>query len=170
MHDYPPRRSCFGQSQRGLCAAIVCAAAFAWAPACLAQKEVAPFAPSHQIAARIHWIQFHMISGRIVASSPMVVPRTTVPPSTSHVGGRKEHLSIEISAAVASLQYDLVTADEHLQITVEDGNQVSLRHSRSKEPQFEFEFQQRPDEPLRITLDDGDVKQSWQADGFWQLS
>jgi hypothetical protein len=130
--------------------------------------EPASIEPSPSIATRIRWVQFHMVSGRVIATSPMVVQRMLVPTSTNQRGGRREVLSIEINSGIASLQYDLVAQGERLQIAVTGGNQLSISHGRSTEG-YQLEYRQLPDGPVELTIDSNGQKRVWKADGYWQI-
>lgn len=129
--------------------------------------ELPAIEPSAAIAARIRWIQFHMVSGRVMASSGLVVPKMIVP-STNARTNRRELLSIEINNPLTGLQYDLSTPSEQFQILVAHPHQLSIRRTRPAE-KYSIQFQQHPNQPVLLTLEQGGEKHSWQAQGFWQL-
>ncbi len=161
----PYRRAYFrGLIGCGLFVAALSGTASVWAQ----DAEPAPIELSPHIAARIHWIHYHMVSGRIVATSPMVVPRMNVR-STSSQRGRREDLTIEISAGLPGLRYDMTGTDERLQIALVAGNQLSIQHSHAGD-NWVFSYEQRPDGAIVMSLDEGGTKRTWQAGGFWQLS
>jgi hypothetical protein len=123
--------------------------------------------PSPSIATRIRWVQFHLISGRITATSPMVVPT-----STNQRGGRREMLSIEINGGIAGLQYDLVVPNERLQIVVTGGNQLSISHSRTGGTPLgdsRLEYRQAVEGPVEFSFESAGVERTWKASGFWQI-
>jgi hypothetical protein len=122
---------------------------------------------SAAIAARMHWIHFNMVSGRVVATSNLTVQRMLVQ-SPGRRSRRRESLSIEINGGVCGMQYDAVAADEQLRISLSGGNQLAIRRTRPGE-QYALEFQQRPDKPLALRVDRSGDKKSVQADGFWQM-
>jgi hypothetical protein len=147
---------------------LLCAALMG-APRALAQDSgPAPIELSPHIAARIHWIQYHMLSGRVVATSPMVVPRMNVRSTSSQRGGRREDLTLEISAGLPGLRYDMTGADERLQIALVGGNQLSIQHSHATE-QRTFSYEQRAEGAVLMSLEEVGVKRTWQAGGVWQL-
>jgi hypothetical protein len=123
--------------------------------------------PSPNMAARIRWVQFHMLSGRVVASSPMVVPRTIVPMSSRTRPGRREALSIEINYGVVNLQYELATTTDRLEIAITQGDRIVLRHTRGEA--YLLEYQQPPNEPLTLLLRKDGVARTWKTAGFWHL-
>ena len=128
--------------------------------------------PSPSIATRIRWVQFHMISGHITATSPMVVQRMLVPTSTNQRGGRREVLSIEINGGIAGLQYDLVVPNERLQIVVIGGNQLSISHSRTGGTPLgdsRLEYRQGIEGPVELSFETDGEKRTWKANGFWQI-
>ncbi len=129
--------------------------------------DLAPIEPSPSIAARIHWIQFNMVSGRVMASSSHVVPMMTVPVTTARTN-RREQLSIEINNPLSRMQYALVAPNEQFQLSLTNGNQLSIRRTHSS-GKYVLDYQQRADQPVVLTLEQNGVKQSWRAGGFWQL-
>ncbi|MEX2113290.1 MAG: hypothetical protein WD845_08900 [Pirellulales bacterium] len=130
-------------------------------------KQLTPPGISPAIAARIHWIQFAMVSGRVVASSNLSVPKMLVQ-SPGRRTQRRESLGIEINGGSCSMEYLLVAPLEALRIDVLDGSTLSIRRTRSMDG-YTLDFQQRPDRPLLLALEEGAVKRQWQAQGLWHL-
>jgi hypothetical protein len=146
-------------------------AAFTWLAACTARaedKQPAPPAISPAIAARIHWIDFSMVSGRIVASSNLSVPKMLVQ-SPGRRTNRRESLGIEINGGACSMEYVLASPTESLRIAVTDGNTLAVRRMITADERYELSFEQRPDSPLTLAIERGGQKQQWQAPGLWRL-
>ncbi len=141
---------------------ILCAS-----PALGDDNDLAPPAISPTIAARIHWIRFTMVSGRVAAASSQSVPKMLVQ-SPGRRTNRRESLGIEINGGSCSLEYLLVSPLDALRIEVMDGSTLSIRRTRSTNG-YTLEFQQRPDRPLLLTLQEEDAKHQWQAHGLWHL-
>ena len=126
-----------------------------------------PIEASPAITTRMHWIACSMLSGRIVATSEVSVPRMLVQ-SSGRRQQKRESLSMEISGGVCQMQYDYVAADDRLQLVLSAGSQLLLNRTRPAE-RYLLKFQQRTERPLVLTIEQGDSKQTWEADGFWQL-
>jgi len=122
---------------------------------------------SAAIAGRMHWIHFHMVSGRIVGTSSLSVPKMFVQ-SSGRRAGPQEVLTLEINSGVCGMQYDANSPAEQIHVALVSGNQLSVRRARPGQ-KYLLEFDQRPDQPLKLSLEDGGEKRTWQADGFWQL-
>jgi hypothetical protein len=121
---------------------------------------------SPAIAARMHWITYHMVSGRVVASSGLSVPQMHVQ-SPGRRTRRRETLSIEINGGLCAIEYDLSAPDDELKISLV-GDRLSIRRTRAGD-RYTLDFQQRPDRPLSLVLEQADTKRATEADGFWQL-
>ena len=150
---------------------VLSLAAFTWLAACFARAEdklPAPPGISPAIAARIHWIDFSMVSGRIVASSNLSVPKMLVQ-SPGRRTNRRESLGIEINGGACGMEYLLVSPIETLRIVVTDGNTLTVRRMITAEERYELSFEQRPDLPLKLIIAKGDQKRQWQAQGLWRL-
>ncbi|MGD9724233.1 MAG: hypothetical protein AB7O59_23925 [Pirellulales bacterium] len=156
------RRSC-------LMPLVWCAAALLCTAQVARGDDAAPprLDASPAIAARLHWIQYHMISGRLAASSNLTVPKMLVQ-SPGRRTGRRETLAIEINAGICNMEYNSAAQDDQLRIEVTASNQISIRRHRPND-HYTLHFVQRPDQPLVLNIEQGDTKRRWQADGFWQL-
>ena len=128
--------------------------------------DVPAIEASPAVAVRVHWIQFNMVSGRIAATSSLSVQKMLV--QSGRRSNRRESLAIEINAGICGMEYHADADDDQLQIKVEGGNQVSVRRTRPGN-HYLLKFDQQPDQPLSMSLEQGDVKRQWEADGFWQL-
>jgi hypothetical protein len=82
---------------------------------------------------------------------------------------RRESLGIEINSGVCSMEYLLVSPVETLRIIVSDGNTLTVRRMIAGDNRYELSFEQRPDMPLTLVIEQGDQKQQWQAQGLWRL-
>jgi hypothetical protein len=145
-----------------LTALIACAGDALAQAAAPPEVEISP-----AISARMQWISFAMVSGRVTASSGLAVPQmqVNVPGRRSR---RRESLSIEINDGRCALQYDSAGPDESLRITLSGGDRLSIRRARAAD-RYVLEFQQRPAEPLSLVIDEQDAKRTLRAAGFWQL-
>lgn len=122
---------------------------------------------SAAIAGRMHWIHFHMVSGRILGTSSLSVPKMFVQ-SSGRRAGPQEVLTLEINGGVCGMQYDANSSAEQIHVALVGGNQLTVRRARPGQ-KYLLDFDQRPDQPLKLSLEDGAEKRTWQADGFWQL-
>jgi hypothetical protein len=133
------------------------------------QEAVIPLvAPSASRAAQLHWVQFTMMSGRIVGSSAYVGTNVRVPwAGPIH---RRERLEIDIApSGPPSLQYELLTPEEHLTVVLAHANELSIRRVRSVDNHYAVDFRQLPGEPLMLELEQAGAKRSWTAVSFWHL-
>ena len=126
-----------------------------------------PIEASPAIAARLHWIQYSMVSGRVATSSALSVSKMLVqtPGRRLH---RHETLSIEINGGVCGMQYTSGSPEDQLKIVLAGGNQLSIHRARPNDG-YELDFQQPADGPLSLVIEHDNSKRRWQADGFWQL-
>jgi hypothetical protein len=122
---------------------------------------------STAIATRMHWIGFHMISGRVVGSSNLTVPKTFVQ-SQSRRSRQRQTLSIEISAGVCGMQYDSLGADERLRITLSASDELQIERKRPND-RYALEFKQSADRPLVLVIEESETRRHYEASGFWRL-
>ncbi len=147
--------------------ALVAATVLAALPARAEDKGLQPLGISPAIAARIHWMQFNMVSGRVVASSNLSVPKMLVQ-SPGRRTQRRETLGIEINGGMCNLEYLLVSPTENLRINMTEGSTLTIRRTQS-DAGYALAFEQRPDRPLTLELEQDGVRRKWQAQGLWRL-
>ncbi|MBI3839096.1 MAG: hypothetical protein HY288_14340 [Planctomycetia bacterium] len=129
--------------------------------------DLPPIEVGPATAARLRWIQFSMVSGRVVAGSAHVGTNLTTT-STSPETRRRESLAIDISSALPNVQLELTTASEQLKLVLIDANRLSIYRSRPVEG-YRLEFEQNPGQPLRLMVAQGGAERSWRAESFWHL-
>ncbi len=151
------------------CVVVACAVLllYVMAPVRLIAAELPTIEASPAIAARMHWIQYNMVSGRIVASSGLSVPKMLVQ-SPGRRTRRHETLSIQINAGICGMEYNSNARDDQLKVMLSGGNHLVIRRTRSEDG-YLLRFEQRPDEPLTLELNTKDDQRRWRAAGFWQL-
>ncbi len=145
---------------------VVAGLALTVSPALGQAAELPAIEISPAIAVRMHWIQYSMISGRIVAASGLSVPHTRVQ-SPRRRSQRRETLSIEVAGGVCGMEYHLDSTGDQLRIVLRD-DALSIHRTRAGDG-YRLEFQYRPEEPLSLVVVEGDSRRRLQADGFWQL-
>ncbi len=139
----------------------------AWTAAVHGQGAgVAPINPSKTNAARLRWMQYNMVAGRIVVSSAYQGTNMTFGPA--QVDRRSERLQIHINADQINFRYELSNADEQFTMSLVDGDQLSIRRTRS-EPKYALHFEQNAEAPMSLVLETGDTKHTLQGDSFWHV-
>jgi hypothetical protein len=127
---------------------------------------VGALSPSKTNAARLRWIQYSMVAGRVTAASAYQGTNMTLGPLTSD--GRRERLQIQINPGRINLRYDLTVGDEELFIVLVGVNQFTIRRTRTA-PHYELRFEQTRDEALQLEVVDGDLHRQLSGDSFWHL-
>ncbi len=161
------RRQPAATTLRVFVTALVAALAMGRLPAQGEEQGFAPPGISPAIAARIHWMQFNMVSGRVVASSNLSVPKMLVQ-SPGRRTQRRETLGIEINGGLCNLEYLLASPTEMLRINMFEGDTLSIHRTQSDQG-YSLTFEQRPDRPLALELEQGGATRRWQAQGLWRL-
>jgi hypothetical protein len=156
-----------GNALRAFNHALMAAIVIGALPAQGEDKELAPPGISPAIAARIHWMQFNMVSGRVVASSNLSVPKMMVQ-SPGRRTQRRETLGIEINNGMCNLEYLLVSPTDMVRFNMTEGTTLSIRRTLS-DIGYALSFAQRPDRPLTLELEQDGVQRQWQAQGLWRL-
>jgi hypothetical protein len=123
--------------------------------------------PSPAMATRLRWLQYTMVSGRVVVSSSHTT-RITVPLQVSLDGRRRERQSLNINNALTNVQYELTTPVEQLSVTVTDSSQLAMSRVWH-DGKYNLQFEQIPGKPLMLTVAEGSSKRSLEAESFWHL-
>lgn len=147
---------------------LTCAAiSLACAATALAQVPGPPFEPTKENSARLRWLDYKMMAGRVVATSnyPAGMNISFGPTVSS---GRREHLQILILKDRASLKYELDGDGQQLSIALAEDGTFSVDRVRA-EPPWELHFLQPPGRPLSLTVQDEGVEDHYEADSFWHL-
>ena len=145
-----------------LLALIVCPAI-----ALAEDNPVAKITPSDRNLGRLRWIQYHMVAGRIVASSQFPGTNLTIGPVQVDAR-RRERLEIRIDAEAIRVRYELAQAHDQLVMSVDHDNHFSLLHNRAQ-PAYAMRFEQQPGKGIVLELTDGGMRRQWHADSFWHL-
>ena len=147
---------------------ITCAAcALACTATALAQALQPQFAPTKDNAARLLWLDYKMMAGRIVATSTYP-PGMNISFGPTLSGPLREHLKILILKDRASVQYELEGAGQQLSIALAQDGKFSIDHTWD-EPKFAMHFLQPPSGRLSLSVREGDVERRLEADSFWHL-
>jgi hypothetical protein len=127
---------------------------------------IAPISPSKNNAARLRWMHYSMVAGRVVVSSAYQGTHMTLGPA--QVERRTERLQIHIDPDRIHFRYELSGADEQLTIALGEDNELSIRRTRSQ-PKYALRFEQNSDGAVTLALADEDVNCTLEADSFWHL-
>jgi hypothetical protein len=147
---------------------ITCAAcALACTATALAQAPRPNFAPTKDNAARLRWLDYKMMAGRIVATSSYP-PGMNISFGPTVSGPLRERLQILILEDRASVQYELEGGGQQLSIALAQDGKFSIDRTRD-EPKFAMHFLQPPDGRLSLSVCEGDVERRLEADSFWHL-
>ncbi len=134
----------------------------------LAAQPQTPFEPSKINAARLRWLQYKMVAGRVVASSSYP-DGMNISFGPSVIGGRlHEHLQLLILKEQASIRYELAGDGQQLSIVLAENGGFSINRKRS-DPVYQMEFIQQPGKPLTLSLVEGDTERNVTAESFWHL-
>jgi hypothetical protein len=115
-------------------------------------------------AARYHWLQFNISSGRLVVAASGVFN------NANSRNSRTERLSIRTIDGELFVQYDAMAPDEQISFELRNGKRVHLsRTPRGGSAVVPLDFQQDPNEPLRLTLGDGPHREVCEAASLWHL-
>ena len=125
-----------------------------------------PLSPSRTNAARLHWLQYAMVGGRVVVSSAYYGTNMTLGPL--QVGSRRERLQVQINPGAINLRYELAGPDEQLRIELVESQRLRIQRTRTA-PLYELDFEQESGVPLRLSLEGEQGKRQIEGDGFWQL-
>ena len=106
------------------------------------------------MATRFRWAQYAMISGRVQASS---TTRTnfSVPPQVTNDGQRTERQSLNLNPEGANIEYELTAPEGHLLLVLHDSANLKVRRD-SLDGKYVLKFEQRAQEPLTLSLANGD--------------
>lgn len=124
-------------------------------------------AANSMLAARMRWVQFEIVSGRIVASSIHVGANMN---SSTNSNGRIEKVNINLTGPAPDIHYELTDKAESVWLDVNGGNDFTIR-TRKKVGGAEqsVEFVQPPGKDLTLTVEDASGKQTLTAPTIWHL-
>jgi hypothetical protein len=126
----------------------------------------APLSPSRTNAARLRWLQYSMVGGRVVVSSAYYGTNMTLGPL--QVGGRRERLQVQINRGAINLRYELTGPDEQMRIELVESQRLRIQRTRTNPP-YELDFEQEAGKPLTLFLDSDDGKRQLEGESFWHL-
>ncbi len=145
-----------------LCGASLCRAQDA------AEHDKLPFKPSQVNAARLRWMQYKMVTGRVVATSPYP-EGMNISFGPSVLGGRlREQLQILILKDQVSVRYELAGDGQELAIELSEKGDFSIRRT-GPEPDFAMHYVQRAGEPVVLTVAEVDRRRVVTGDSFWNV-
>ncbi len=105
--------------------------------------QVAPRVPRPQrgsgVSNNLRWLQFRVVSGRIVTSSQLFGRQVS---SSTKNNGREENLSINLANGIPNFRYELGTQDERVTISGTNADEMTVRREPrgdSIEPLVELE-------------------------------
>lgn len=148
----------------GLALAVgVCAGDIVWA-----QRVPIEAIAGSTLVARLRWVQFDVVSGRLVAT-PLHLG-TTLSTSTT-VNDRRESLSIDLSNASPNIRYEMSAPGEELRIETQDGTQFLLRRvRRNDEVTTQVELMQpATDEGLTLSITRDGLTRTHRRATVWHL-
>ena len=140
-----------------------------WLAAAAAFAQTAPPAPpgpSRTNAARLRWLQYSMVGGRVVVASAYYGTNMTLGPL--QVGGRRERLQVQINPGAINLRYELTGADEQFRIELVESQRLRIQRTRTSPP-YEVDFEQEAGKPLTLFLDCEEGKRRLEGESFWHL-
>jgi hypothetical protein len=150
------------------CALIAACGMVLWSAFAQAQPPAAALEPSKVNAARLRWLQYKLVAGRVVATSSYP-DGMNISFGPSVIDGRlREHLQLLILKDQASVNYELTGDGEELAIALAETGEFSIRRTRSR-PAFAFEYSQPPGMPLRLSVTTDGVQRTLTGDSFWHL-
>ncbi|REK12282.1 MAG: hypothetical protein DWQ37_12545 [Planctomycetota bacterium] len=132
-----------------------------------AQAPLRQVVPSKENAARLRWLQYRMVAGRVAADSNYP-PGMNISFGPSANGRRREHLRLLILKTRASIHYDLSGEGDKLSIALDESGEFAVRRV-SAEPAYEMEFVQQPGGALLFTIVEGERQRSLRSRSFWHL-
>jgi hypothetical protein len=136
------------------------------APSRCPAEDVPPITPSKINAARLRWIQYTMVAGRVAVSS--VYQGTQMTHTAPQVDGRRERLQIQINPGQINLRFELIGPADELLIELIGSNQLSIRRTRPKDD-YTLRFEQSAGEPLMLVVEESDSRRAIEAESFWHL-
>lgn len=147
----------------------ICAAwALAWTATALGQKPNPPFEPTKVNAARLRWLDYKMVAGRVVATS-RYPDGMNISFGPSIIGGRlREHLQLLILKNQASVRYELNGDGQELSIVLAQSGAFTIRRTRDA-PRFAMHFSQQPGQKVSLSVIEPDAEYQLEADSFWHL-
>jgi hypothetical protein len=132
----------------------------------MAAADDLPNTPTLDQAISSGWMQFSVVSGRIVVAGSRIGNYST----TSSSNGRKEQLSVRVRRGQFAVSYQLDGTDEDLSFELLDGKQLLVRRVPGDESDLTaVKFQQTPGEPLLLTLGTGPEAEVLEAATLWHL-
>jgi hypothetical protein len=139
-----------------------------WSAFAQAQPPAAVLEPSKVNAARLRWLQYRLVAGRVVATSSYP-DGMNISFGPSVIDGRlREHLQLLILKDQASVNYELTGDGEELAIVLAETGEFSIRRTRAN-PAFAFEYSQPPGKPLTLSVTVDGQRRTLSGDSFWHL-
>jgi len=140
---------------------LLCSAA----AVCAQQKSLEP---SPVNAARLRWMQYKLVSGRIVATSTYPEGMNISFGPSSLAGSLREQLQLLILKDQVSVRYDLAGDGEELAIVLSETGEFSIRRVASG-GSWTMEFVQPVDRSLVLTVSSSDGTRIITGESFWHL-
>lgn len=119
--------------------------------------------------ARNRFVQYGIVSGRVVGVSGQVGPIMThnlVNPAT----GRNERVSIDLTSGLPNVRYEMTSPQENLSIELADADQLTVRRVIKQKNQRTVEFQQPHRGDLVLTVTDGSQPRRVRGASLWHLA
>jgi hypothetical protein len=133
-----------------------------------AQPPSPPFEPSKANVARLRWLHYKLVAGRIVATSSYP-EGMNISFGPSVVDGRlREQLQLLILKNQASVRYELSGDGNELTIGMSEAGEFQVRRSRHN-PRLSFQFVQPPGKPVSLSVAEGDEQRIVSGTSFWHL-
>jgi hypothetical protein len=134
----------------------------------VAQPVAIDGAVGSTLVARLRWVQFDIVGGRLVATPLHIGSNINTSTSINH---RRENLSIDLSNPAPNIRYELTATDEELRIEVRDGDQFLLQRVRKiDDAPVKVELSQAAaNEPIKLTIERGNQSHLYERATVWQL-
>ena len=122
---------------------------------------------SKTMRSRSKYLRFAVVDGRVWLKWTRLIQVG----SSSSSGSVKESFRTRNQNGRLHLSYERTAKDESLNVSVSgDGDCVSIsRAPREQSAIVPVEYRQNPREKITFSIGDGDRKQTFSADGLWQL-
>ena len=129
-------------------------------------QQVELVAPT--LATHLSRLQVKVVDGRVWVLAQTAGGTIS---TTTHRDGREERLRLSLHGGVPAIDYDQITQDFHLGISVRDGQYVHiLREPQDGTTKIErVEFTQTPGEPVKWSIGADPNQRLWQAPSVWHL-
>lgn len=134
----------------------------------VAQPPSSTLEPSKVNVARLRWLRYRLVAGRIVATSSYP-EGMNISFGPSVVDGRqREHLQLLILKNQATVRYELEGEGDQLTIGLSESGVFEISRTR-REPPLAFQFVQPPGRPISLSVTENDEQRVFRGASVWHL-